>query len=1473
MDDATSRDTLSPVKRALLELRDMRARLDEVEGRQAEPIAVVGMSCRFPGHASTPEALWALLRDGRDAITEIPPDRWDRSAYFDADPDAPGKMYTRHGGFLDQVDRFDARFFGITPREAERLDPQQRLLLEVSWEALERAGIAPDGLMGTPGGVFVGLSAGDFMQLQMKLGEPGDIDAYLASGSSPAVASGRLSYTLGLQGPSMTIDTACSSSLAAIHLACHSLRLGECHMALAGGVSLILMPEINVTFSKARMMAPDGHCKTFDAGADGYVRSEGCGVVVLKRLSDATTAGDHILAVIRGSALNQDGRSSGLTAPNGPSQSAVIREALARAGVAPADVDYVEAHGTGTSLGDPIEVGALGAVFAEGRSAGRPLVLGSVKTNLGHLEAAAGMAGFMKVVLAMQHGEIPPHLHFHHPNPLIEWHAWPFVVPTVPTPWVAREGRRVAGISAFGFSGTNAHVVVESGPVAVPDRPALGDRPVHLLPLSAKSDIALRELAGRMAERLAAEPGAFLADACFTAGTGRAHFSHRVAVVATTAGEAGRCLHEYAHGAASPVVTGVHVAPAAPEVAFLFTGQGSQYVGMGWGLYESQPAFRVALDRCDQILGGHLDRSILDVMFDRAGAGGLLDQTAYAQPALFALEYSLVELWRSWGIEPSVVMGHSLGEDVAACVAGVFSLEDGLALIAARGRLMQALPRVGEMHAVFASAARVGDAIAGHADTVSFAALNAPEHVTISGRSDAMQDVLRRLKADGIRTKPVVASHAFHSCLMDPMLDEFEAVAARVTYREPHVTLLSNVTGSVATPEQVCNAQYWRRHIREPVRFAESVQAIWAQGCRLFVEIGPSPVLVGMGLRSVPEGEGSWLPSLRRGRDDWREMLTTLATLYARGAAVDWAAVDRGFPRNPVVLPTYPFQRERHWVRLRSGPNIRAATPWSRVVEATRQRSLEGPLDLAIGTFGAKWERLDRLALEYMTQAFRHLGVFTRAGERWTADEIRARVGIADTYAGLVLRWLGTLTAAGRLGADAGVFSSDAPLPEAQPGTLVEQSRELFRDYPSVLQYMERCGTRLADVLTGRESALDTLFPGGSSALADQLYGTSPLARYFNGMVRAAVESAALAATPDRPLRVLEIGSGTGGTTSGLLPALPPDRVRYAFTDVGPLFLSRGRERFASYPFVTYRLLDIEKHPREQGFAPHEWDVVVAANVLHATRNLHETLDHVAWLLAPSGMLVMYEATSHPAWFDVTTGLISGWQRFEDDLRTDVPLIAPATWERAVLQHGFQELHAFPEAGAPADVLAQHVLLARGPAVGAAADEAGLFTSHAVSGNAPGVAPVDLSSGEAPEHFRARLASIVEGELRDELASFVRARVVHVLRLDRSHAPDRTERLMDLGIDSLMAVEFRNLLAQGLGVDVKLPATLIFDYPTIDAVVDYLMLKVLAFDSSEPAATSEADATTAELDRTAAELEALDDAAVEAMLNQRLESL
>ncbi|HEY7508770.1 MAG TPA: type I polyketide synthase, partial [Vicinamibacteria bacterium] len=836
-------DRRSVLRDALVRLDEMRARLEEAERARNEPIAIVGLGCRFPGGAADPAAYWRLLRDGVDAVGEVPRDRWDADACYDPDPEAPGKTYARHGAFLPALDRFDAAFFGISPREAARMDPQQRLLLEVAWEALEDAGLANERLEGSRTGVFVGITTNDYGQLLRR--ERDDVDLYSLTGNLLHFAAGRLSYALGLQGPALSVDTACSSSLAAVHLACLSLRAGECAIALAGGVNAILSPEITIGNSKGRMLARDGRCKTFDASADGYVRGEGCGLVVLKRMGDALADGDRILAVVRGSALNQDGRSSGLTVPNKLAQEAVIRAALRAADVSPADVDYVEAHGTGTPLGDPIEVRALGAALGEGRAPERPLAIGSVKTNLGHLESAAGIAGLIKVVLALGHGEIPPHLHLRERNPYVAWDELPLVIPTTRTPWPSSGRPRLAGVSSFGASGTNAHVIVQEAPRA-PAAPAAPDRPAHLLTLSAKTEPALAALAARFQSFLAAEPLGSFADVCHSASTGRAHFPHRLAVVAESAASAADRLAAWREGR-DPAAALTGVAPASrPAIAFLFSGQGSQYPGMGRELYAHEPVFRAAIDRCAQALEGALEHPLSTVLFPAPGETTPLHDTAYAQPALFALQYALVELWRSWGIVPAAVMGHSVGEYAAACAAGVFGLEEGLGLVAERGRLMQSLPRDGAMVAVSAAEERVRGALVPGA---AIAAVNGPADVVVSGRAAAVGAVVDALAAQGVRTQALRVSHAFHSDRMDPILDAFEQAAARVACARPRLKLVSNLDGRLV--EDAVDAGYWRRHAREAVRFAEGMAVLEAAGAQAFVEIGPGSALLGLGRRCL----------------------------------------------------------------------------------------------------------------------------------------------------------------------------------------------------------------------------------------------------------------------------------------------------------------------------------------------------------------------------------------------------------------------------------------------------------------------------------------------------------------------------------------------------------------------------------------------------------------------------------------------
>jgi acyl transferase domain-containing protein/NADPH:quinone reductase-like Zn-dependent oxidoreductase/NAD(P)-dependent dehydrogenase (short-subunit alcohol dehydrogenase family)/ubiquinone/menaquinone biosynthesis C-methylase UbiE/acyl carrier protein len=1604
---------LSPLKRALLAIEELQAKLDAVEKKQHEPIAIIGVGCRIPGGANNPEEFWRLLYEGRNGVREISSDRWDVDAYYDPNPDAPGKIATRFGGFLDQVDRFEPQFFEIAPREALTMDPQQRLLLEVSWEALENAGQSPTKLSHTRTGVYFGVCSNDYAQLLLEAGDPALVDMYFASGIAHSIASGRVSYVLGLQGPSMSVDTACSSSLVAIHLACQSLRNKECNLALAGGANVILSPEIFSALSRARMLAPDGKCKTFDLSADGFVRGEGCGVVVLKRLDHALAEGDRVLALIRGSAINQDGPSSGLTAPNGPSQESVIREALANAGVDPREVSYIEAHGTGTSLGDPIEVQAMGAVFGPGREAAAPLLIGSVKTNVGHLEAAAGVSGLIKVVLSLQHREIPQHLHFQQPSPHIPWDRLPVRVTSEREPWQSLHGKRIAGVSSFGFSGTNAHVVLEEAPIVQPKRSAT-ERPLHLLTLSARTEPALFTLIELYAQRMEAEEQLVLPNLCHTANVGRAHLVHRLTLTGTDTEAMITKLRASRSGKPIPgVAMGCCEGTERPKIAFLFTGQGSQYVGMGRRLYETSPTFARALNRCDAALRDHLDRSLLEVLYPTDGIDSPINETKFTQPALFALEYALCELWRSWGVQPTFVLGHSVGEYVAACVAGVFSVEDGLKLIAERARLMQAQPSGGRMAAVMAPLAKVREILKPLAARVSIAAVNGPRQTVISGAGEDVKDLLAQFSAAGFKSRELTVSHAFHSPLMNPMLEPFERAAAKVSFDAPRLRLVSNLTGKVTSPGQMVQLNYWRRHILETVQYAASMQTLADAGCTVFLEIGPNPVLVGLGRSCIdPEG-GLWLASMRSGRDDWDEMLASLGQLYVHGVDVDWIGFDRDYPRHKVSLPTYPFQRERYFVdrqtkrverpesletlhpfaeRFIESPSLNdivfettlstashrflddhrvfgriifPATGYLEAVRAaarlglgeanwaveniligealalddTETRRLQVVLSRAgdtgevaarfqvfsaepgVASSASSWrlhasgslrrvadlddpihvdfqalkDGADEIGAELfyadyrrrgldfgacfrgVKQVWRHPGkalgliepplalgtepvaydvhpalldaclqvvagavqsadedqtenaifmplgvqsfrVFAPAmGKLWSlatvdlpikahSETIEAQVQVADEQGRLIAevrgmsfkradqatleratrrsidQWLYEITweplqeaaaggstplpkfegLIGSLQTDLDLFTQTSglnrfeqlrpplnaicgayigralreaglnpvvggefeienlanelgitpahrqvfsrfleilaednvlklannrgrwlePLPTLDIAAAMNELGQNFGEFEATLAMTARCGERLCAALTGRTDPLHLLFPAGDLTTAEKLYQYSPSARTFNPLVREAIQAAVHAWPHNRPLRILEVGAGTGATTAHVLPVLPFGRASYLFTDLSPLFLSRAKAKFADFENVTFQLLDLEGDLSTQGLHPNSFDIIIASNVIHATAEVKQTLAGMRRLLAPGGWLLMLEVTRPQRWFDVTFGLTAGWWRFHDhDLRTRYPLLSRAEWKRLLLQSDFNDVLTVPGTG------------------------------------------------------------------------------------------------------------------------------------------------------------------------------------------------
>ena len=1569
----------------------------ETLGRAArEPIAIVGMACRLPGAPDT-DAFWRLLHGGVDAISEIPRDRWDVDALYDPDPEAPGRIATRWGGFLPSIDGFDAAFFGISPREATSMDPQQRLLLEVAWEALEDAGQSPDRLAGTATGVFVGICNSDYIQLLIERGAE-SFDMYMSTGSAHSVTSGRLSYLLGLQGPSVSVDTACSSSLVAFHLACQSIRTGESRMAIAAGVNLICTPLTTIALSRSRMMAPDGRCKAFDASADGFVRSEGCGVIVLKRLSDALADRDRILALVRGTAANQDGRSSGITAPNGPSQESVIRAALAGAGVKPGEIDFVETHGTGTSLGDPIEVNALGAVFGGDRPPGHPLSIGSVKTNIGHVESAAGVAGLIKTVLALRNETIPPSLHFRRPNPHIRWEGIPIAVPVKPTPWVRGERPRLAGVSSFGFSGTNVHVVLEEAPAAE-DRSTGPDRPLHVFTLSAKSESALLELASRHAKALETSP-ASLADVCYTATTGRAHLSHRIACVSESAEELRGQLETFVGGEVpARAATGRVRASAKTEVAFLCSGQGAQYPGMARRLYETEPAFRAALDRCSEALVGQIERPLLEVIFPPEGEETPLHEPAYAQPANFAVEYAAAEMWKSWGVVPSAVVGHSLGEFVAACLAGMIGVEDGLRLVATRGRLMQGLPATGAMAAIHAGGARVADVIDRVGKGASIAALNHPEQTVVSGPRGPVEQVFAAFAAEGVKTEWLRASHGFHSPEMEPIVGPLVRAAREATFGPPRIGFVSTMTGDLLGGNDTLDPGYWGRQVVAPVRYVPAVEELKRLGYGVFLDVGPAPVLAGMGRYCFPEG--LWLATLRPGQDEWAQVLESLAALHVAGVGIDWEAFHRPYPRRRVALPTYTFERQKYWVTagegarmgystskraqgpvrpllgvrlghplptfesrfdierepvlgdhriggaavvpgpvyvemalaaasevLGPGPHeivdfrIREAmviedgrervvqtvvteegagrgafrvyslgtggdpTEWRTHVEGHIRPASEDPpterslgearsrcnapvdvealrktlrdrgieiaamgafeeawrgrgevlarlrlpeeegkgesryhfdpavLDAAMLSFAAalseadghpvdegyflvgaervrilslpgrnlwshalllpseadrpgrhvgdlrlyddggslvasleglrfqraepgtlvrgdgrlpadwfyrvEWESipgdpglagtdclgrppsevaLDRLpgmakalhaefrleeyavmgrdldlaCAAYAERAIRQLGWDLSPGASRTADDIAAGLGIVPRHRRLFGNLLDVLREEGLVERRGEEWAGTGKSPGPDPDGIVEALRGRHPRMIPQVELTAKCGRRLAAVLRGEEDPLHLLFEGGSFEATEALYRDSPSARAFNALVREAVSELVEKSLPGGTIRVLEIGAGTGGTSSAVLPVLPPGRTEYFFTDISNAFLVRAREKFSDFPFLRYQLLDIERDPQAQGFPPGGFHLVLAANVLHATADIRETLRHARSLLAPGGSLLLLEGTRTERWVDLTFGLTEGWWRFTDlDLRPAGPVLSAEAWRRVLGETGFR---------------------------------------------------------------------------------------------------------------------------------------------------------------------------------------------------------
>src|SRR5580704_11322575 len=1573
-------------------------------------VAIVGIGCRFPGGAINPDQFWSLLKDGFNAVKEAPASRSAFSELFDPDPRKPGRLYSRWGGFLDGVDMFDAAFFGISPREAVCIDPQHRLLLELVWEACEDAGLPPSKLAGSRTGVFVGISTHDYGDIMMYPWNRAGIDLYSNSGTASSIAANRISYIYDLRGPSFSVDTACSSSLTALHCACQSIRAGDCDQAIAGGVQMLLAPELTIGFCKASMLSRDGQCKAFDASANGYVRGEGGGVVVLKPLATALADGDPICAVIRATALNQDGRTPGMTMPAAAAQQAMLEVALQAAGISGREIQYVEAHGPGTPVGDPIEAAAIGAVMSRDRGHGDPCAIGSVKTNIGHLEAGSGMAGLIKVVLALKHRQIPPSLHFHKPNEAIDFESLNLRVVTSLENWPDPDKTAMAGLNSFGFGGANAHVILQEAPQPADSkiaRPADVEQP-SLLVLSAKTAIALKTLARSTSEFLAKTDAPQLGDICYSAAQRRDHHEFRLSVVANDKENFSESLAAFAADENRLNFSSGRAATVPPKLAFVFSGMGPQWWGMGRQLLREEPVFRGAIERCDAALRACSNWSLLD-QFSASEEDSRMALPDFAQVSNFAIQTALAELWASWGITPNAVIGHSGGAMAAAYVAGVYSLDDAIRLTYHRSRLQGQPTNEGRMLAVGAPWSEIDALVNGSADRVSLAAVNGPAAITLAGDGDALEKIFSALEQRQIYARFLPVTIAYHSPAMDKIREEFVESVADLQGRNAQIRLMSDTTASWLEGTE-CDAEYWWRAIRNPVLFADGITQLIEDGVQTFVEVSPHPVLSPsivdcLGARGV---SGLALQSIRRKEDERSLMLRTLGALYTAGFSPDWAGVQRQ-PGRFVHLPAYPWQREKHWFGATAkangqshvlelaagshptlGTRSRAARPtWeSRIgagsTEYLKEHFVQGSIvfpgagyvDMALGArtafdgspsaqlrdvefnrplvFSSEHPTTVQLALEgdgrfevfssgqedatswtshekgfaaalkgeaekvdlealkrnyprsvpaedfYAKMAERNLvygPAFQGIQSLWTAhrealgfitvpgldvDGYAIHPGLLDsafqvmaaavdsdptlaldrrlflpvgikgvrlfskpggrfwamaklTSIGdstvstnvrilgedgrvcaevreLTVRLLEAVTPGTRETVDQWLYeyrweskprarqstseelpvSALGPFPSAEvfdklhrhadesaaetgwnqyygkseerlnelataytvaafagpdgnlsprlataanandwrgrlaqrllsglesqgiarksgdtwqltgkrPNHSPAQLRdEILRDYPNHaldLELLERCGPRVADVVAGSTDGREILFGGDGFEFLERFYKGSASNAFYNDLAAETVRGLVGTRDDGRVLKILEVGAGTGGATSHILPLLDPARTNYVFSDVSPLFLERARAKFSGFASLSTKVFDVAKDPAEQGLQPNSFDLIIAANVLHATPRVDVTTRHLRQLLAPGGVLLLLEITRPPFWLEIIFGLTEGWWKFEDlDRRPHHPLMSGAAWQTLLADCGMEQSAVVADS-APGEP-AQSVVLARKP--------------------------------------------------------------------------------------------------------------------------------------------------------------------------------
>ncbi|MEQ9364094.1 MAG: beta-ketoacyl synthase N-terminal-like domain-containing protein, partial [Leptospirales bacterium] len=1394
------------------------------------------MACRFPGGANSPEEYWKLLENKTDAIGPIPADRFNLEDYYDPTPRTPGKMYVREGGFIENFREFDPKFFGITPREAVSMDPQQRLLLEICYEAIENAGIPADSLKNSLSGVFVGMMFQDYLQHIIKFGKPENIDIYTGTGNVSSVAVGRISYTLGFQGPCVAVDTACSASLVAIHLAVQSLRSGESNMALAGGVNILLSPEMYCSLSWGGTLAPDARCKTFDSRANGYVRSEGCGILVLKRLSDAVADGDRVLSVIRGSSSNHGGPTSGLTVPNGVAQRDLLQQALRNADLKSDQVDYIEAHGTGTPQGDPIEVNAIQSALGKGRSPDRVLTLGSVKTNLGHMETAAGVGGAMKVVLSLQHQKIPSNLHFKELNPGIDLQSIPARIASDAIEWPRGDAARVGGVSSFGLSGINAHVLFEEAPVAAdepgearnessPGDAARSKGAQYILPLSAETVPALRDLA-RSYARFLKDPDLLgetpIAQVCYAATFHRARHAQTLTISCETREDLIEKLEAFAdEQERSGMAVREYHRDARRKLVFVASGQGPKFWPIDPDLLENEPVFRETLERCDAILQELAGWSLMEQLSNDDES----KDTRYTQPCLTAIQIALFELWKSWGVVPDAVVGHSMGEVPAAYMAGVLSLEDAMRVIFHRGRLIQTLcDGRGGMAFVELTPDQADEELRGHESVLSVAASNSPGNVVLSGETKALDEMLKKLEARDVFVKKLESvEFASHSPQMEEIQADFAQAIQGIRPRKGDCAFYSTVFAAKKDGEAL-GPDYWSENIRKPVLFSKSVANLLEAGYNTFIEIAPHPALsvsVKQCVAAADKSESAAvLYSLHRKEAKLPVIYGSLGELYGMGHPFDL----RQFYPNEyryVRLPNYPWQRATYWIEeqsQRSFGGARSESFDSRSLgdsgaKYAAMQAMNVPAEMNIENYGAQMGALARLTVEYLVDGLAQLGAFGRAGEAYSVNSFLDKFGIKKEHSKLIGRWFVMLEGEGILTATGDSYKNKQPLRETRKQSLIAEARPLFHDAPYLLDYVINSGENLIGILTEATSPLEVLFPGGSTELADNLYGNWSVARYFNSILRAALQGLLAELPRDARLRVLEAGAGTGGTAATLLPALPAHRTEYAYTDVSNFFFDRVQDKFAGYEFLDYRVLDLDQAAGTQGFEPESFDIILCSNVLHACHNVETAAENIFSLLAPGGFVFVYEITEMLPWFNITTGLLDAWQRFDDSKRETIPLMPMGEWRNLLRAAGFEALGVWPDNGALAAKLGQHALLFQKPETAGRSRAFGgrPGTADAVASLRPEDSwSYDLSwlkqspAGETPAAITGETVVVFcdAGGVGAELAAQLERKDNQVIRV---FSGDRLERV-DTGeyrVDPRDGEQFRRMLDEALSTIVR----------------------------------------------------------------------